>query len=244
MGAEWYVNVTGQIKGPFTSDQLKRFALQNSISPRTGVRKGTDGRWVQADRIKGLSFDKAAQGGEQTEDAVRTQVTPEAAVTGAEFTVLSPHRRITPRVIALGCLIVFALIGTAGAFQKAFFCGSMALLLGTFPRYRVNRQELQCEFVLMFCPVHTKSWPFNRFEAIETDLDFQLPFWTIIFFGWNWLMVKFLDFIVPWMGGSYMIWLRTWKRDRVLAWQGNGDTDFQSNLETLQRVTGLPIERR
>jgi len=239
----WYVKSEGQPKGPFTANQLKKLALQRSISPRTVVRKGAAGRWVQAGRVKGLFPQKAGPASDPTDGAAGTHQTAEASVNEMPA-VLSPNRRVVPRLIVIGCLIVFALVGAAGWLPTVFFCASVALLLSSFPRYRINRQELQREFVLLFFPVHIKRWSLRQFEAIETDLEFHLPFWTVIFFGWNWLIVRFLDFIVPWIGGSYIIWLRTWKRSRILAWQGNGEADFKANIETLQQMTGLPIERR
>jgi hypothetical protein len=30
---------------------------------------------------------------------------------------------------------------------------------------------------------------------------------------------------------------------RVLAWQGNGERNFRQNLDTLEEISGLPIER-
>lgn len=243
MGDPWYVNMEGQFKGPFTARQLKNLALQRSISPETCVRKGTDGRWVKAELVKGLFVQEPVPAADQPGDTSGT-----AAATSASDekspTVLSPDRRVAPRVLAIGFLVAFALIGRAGVLPTIFFCASVAMLLSSFPRYVIDRRELQREFVLLFYPVHIKRWPLRQFEAIETDLEFQLPFWTVIFFGWNWLIVRFLDFIVPWMGGSYIIWLRTFDRDRILAWQGNRESDFKTNLQTLEETTGLPVQRR
>ena len=119
----------------------------------------------------------------------------------------------------------------------------MALLLSSYPRNQISRDEFQREIAILFMPVHAKRWPLRRFRTIQTDLEFRLPLWTIIFFGFTWLMVRSLDLFMPWMGGSFIIRLRTWKKADIVAWQGNSESDFRANLQTLQAMTGLPVER-
>ena len=121
----------------------------------------------------------------------------------------------------------------------------MALLLGTFPKRRVTQRQLEREMIVMFKRAGVKRWPFRRFEAIETDIESRLPIWSAIFLGpLNWIMVRLLDYVVPWFGGTYKIWLRDWDRERTIAWQGNSEADFRANLEVLEEATGLPVQRR
>ncbi|OHB69160.1 MAG: hypothetical protein A2V70_21185 [Planctomycetes bacterium RBG_13_63_9] len=244
MGAEWYVDVKGRAKGPFTATQLRTLALENRISGETRVRQGADGRWVAASRVKGLfeAKDPQADGGAEHGEVAannRDQPSPET-----EPLALVPDRRVKPRLIVLACLVALALIATVGWPQKVFFCTSMVFLLGTFPRYCINGQRFEREFVFMFVRVQNKSWRLASFEAIETDLEFQLPAWTIIFLFLNWFLVRLLDYLVPWAGGKYRILLRDGEGERILAWQGNGEGSFRANLQALEDTTGLPVERR
>jgi hypothetical protein len=57
------------------------------------------------------------------------------------------------------------------------------------------------------------------------------------------LMVWLLDWLIPWAGGEYKLWLRMLAGHRVLAWQGNGESNFRQNLNILEDISGLPVVR-
>ncbi len=62
MTAEWYYkNPTSKEVGPFTAADLKRLASEGRISPSMMVRKGTEGQWVPASKVKGLVNGEAAK---------------------------------------------------------------------------------------------------------------------------------------------------------------------------------------
>ena len=52
--SEWYFREMGQAFGPFSASQLREKAAMGRIASDTPVRKGTDGKWVEASRVKGL----------------------------------------------------------------------------------------------------------------------------------------------------------------------------------------------
>ncbi|QEG33348.1 DUF4339 domain-containing protein [Bythopirellula goksoeyrii] len=60
MATEWYCRLMGSELGPFSSKQLLEMARQHQITPDDSVRKGADGTWVGAHRVKGLFEDPAA----------------------------------------------------------------------------------------------------------------------------------------------------------------------------------------
>jgi hypothetical protein len=57
VATEWFYQTMGDCVGPLTASQVREHAEAGRISLDTYVRKGRDGRWVLADRIKGL-FDQ------------------------------------------------------------------------------------------------------------------------------------------------------------------------------------------
>lgn len=59
MPAEWYCRVMGSELGPFTSAELLEMARNHRLSPEDSVRRGTDGSWISAYRVKGLFEDAA-----------------------------------------------------------------------------------------------------------------------------------------------------------------------------------------
>lgn len=55
MLAEWYYrNSASHAEEPVTAAHLKQLAQLGEIGPETEVRKGADGRWVAASKVKGL----------------------------------------------------------------------------------------------------------------------------------------------------------------------------------------------
>jgi WD40 repeat protein len=55
MAADWYYKTaTNREEGPFTPAGLKRLASERRIRPNTMVRKGMEGQWVPASKVKGL----------------------------------------------------------------------------------------------------------------------------------------------------------------------------------------------
>jgi general secretion pathway protein G len=52
--AEWHYRVTGRTFGPFSDQQLKERAASGEVTEDTEVRKGADGEWMPAWRVKGL----------------------------------------------------------------------------------------------------------------------------------------------------------------------------------------------
>ena len=49
-----YFQAAGQAFGPCTPTQLQRLAAEGTIKPSTLVRRGEDGEWVEAGKVKGL----------------------------------------------------------------------------------------------------------------------------------------------------------------------------------------------
>lgn len=165
---------------------------------------------------------------------------------------LVPYRRVRVRLVVLAALVVFILLGNPAWHTALVFAVSMALLLGTFPRTRFNETMLEREFLAMFIPVHAKQWQFDQFECILTGLEERSMFMDILFGGsfggclgalFMPVFERIFDSLMPWLGGDYKIWLQTHAGDRVLVWQGNGEHRFRTNLELLEKNTGLPVQR-
>lgn len=54
MAAEWFYRSSDQKSEPVDSRELRRLAETGIVRPDTLVRKGVDGRWVRAERVRGL----------------------------------------------------------------------------------------------------------------------------------------------------------------------------------------------
>jgi hypothetical protein len=99
-----------------------------------------------------------------------------------------------------------------------------------------------------FVRVRPSRTPLAGLSQIETDVEQRMGAaggcaLTLLVGLENVLMVWLLDWLIPWAGGDYKLWLRTLSGGRVLAWQGNGESNFRQNLEILEEVSGLPVTR-
>lgn len=61
--AQWYCRLMGDELGPLTSAQLLEMARSRKLTPEDYVRKGAEGAWVGAYRVKGLFDEDASASG-------------------------------------------------------------------------------------------------------------------------------------------------------------------------------------
>ena len=158
---------------------------------------------------------------------------------------LQPVRRWWLRLVLFLAIAAIPLFSQRTAwYKRVIFAASMALWIGSYPVARVRGDRFERGMFIMFLPVRTKRWSLDRFSGIlpesEPRDEFAFAWW--MFFGNWWVIWTVLDWMVPWSGGSYKLWLRAATGKRVLAWQGSSESQFRANLDLLQRRTSLSIE--
>jgi hypothetical protein len=166
----------------------------------------------------------------------------------APSTPLVPQPKIWLRLVILALFVALAWIGTTPWQSKLGFCVMVAGFLGTFPRPRISAKYYEREWFAIFVPLGRSRTRLTDLTQIETDLEKSIGMAggclvTVVFGIQTLLMVWLLDWLLPWAGGSYKLWLRTKSGRRILAWQGNGESNFQRNMEILQDTLGLPVTR-
>jgi len=162
----------------------------------------------------------------------------------SDTTILRPVRRWWLRFLIFAAFAVLPLVSRVAVHKKVIFAASLAAWVGSFPLARIRGEHFERVMFIVFLPARTKRWTLDRFVAIQPESVPQDEFagaWWMIFGNW-WILWQVLDWMIPWMGGSYKLWLRAGSGKRVLAWQGSRDTQFRENLDRLQRRTGLSIE--
>lgn len=53
---EWFVRIGEKTYGPHTAEKLREAARSGKLTPDNSVRKGLDGKWVTASKVRGLEF--------------------------------------------------------------------------------------------------------------------------------------------------------------------------------------------
>lgn len=81
--AQWYVKSGETTYGPFVDTKLKSLADQKKISPSTVVRRGADGNWIPAGRIKGLFQAASAPNTESAQEVIVAEVVTSVHATKA-----------------------------------------------------------------------------------------------------------------------------------------------------------------
>lgn len=123
MATQWFVLALNKEHGPFSSQQLKHLASLGDIRPDTSVKKGPDGKWVNAEKVQGL-FEP------------QVPPLPPAAQPTSPATTAEGKRRRNPLLFVL--LIA---IGVASGILLALFV-LVAMLLSLFvPRSSGPRED-------------------------------------------------------------------------------------------------------
>jgi hypothetical protein len=76
---EWYVRIDDRELGPISATQLQQLAQAGSLHPDDLVRKGRAGDWIQAERLRGLTF-AATQAADSNQTATATPDVPRSSV--------------------------------------------------------------------------------------------------------------------------------------------------------------------
>ena len=99
--SQFFVNVMGEVSGPFTASQIRDLAASGRLFPDSFVRKGINGKWRGADRVKGLRFSN------QQNATKKPNVE-----TGREPTNSRPkHRLLIYSLLVIGLIITISCIG-------------------------------------------------------------------------------------------------------------------------------------
>lgn len=158
---------------------------------------------------------------------------------------LVPIPRVSLRWILFAVLALFALFSNTPWLMKPLALIVPAFITGTYRESRIRNGRFQTRMVYFFVPGRRRSWKLERFVAVETELEQHAGCLTILFFGpFFWFLTYVVDWLLPWLGGDFILWLHTAKGKRILAWQGSSDENFQENLNTLVSVTGAEVIRK
>lgn len=54
MAIQWFYRIGNEVFGPVSPNEIREKAAIGEILPNTPIRKGPDGRWVRAEKVRGL----------------------------------------------------------------------------------------------------------------------------------------------------------------------------------------------
>lgn len=159
---------------------------------------------------------------------------------------MGPLPNWTRRWIVFGVLSLPALIApTIPWYLKPIAVATMAALIGSCRVSRIEGTELVTQLFVAFRPLKPQRCKLSVIVLVEAEnrKDVGAADW-LLFMGFNWFMDRIMQWIWPWMAGELELWVVTARDRKMLAWRGNGDTDFQANLAALLSATGANVRRQ
>jgi hypothetical protein len=157
---------------------------------------------------------------------------------------LRPLPRFGWRSALFALLILPVVLSSGGLTGKVVSAVVAAVVTGTYRESRIRGQRFESRMVICFLPLRFRRWKLQQIVEIATDVEGRMGCgWVLVFGPFLWLMWRLCDWLLPWIGGEYAIWLVLANGKRILAWQGNSDDNFQWNLELLERLARAPVVR-
>ncbi len=156
---------------------------------------------------------------------------------------LLPLPRVKIRWILFVLLLLPALMSSTAWYEKLFPALLVASVVGTYRQSRICGDRFESRMILLFWPLRVRKWKLDRVVVIETEMASRGGMGAGLLIAPLWIFGRICDWLLPWLGGDIKLWLRSAKGKRVLAWQGNSDEHYQTNLEILQTATGADVQR-
>ena len=159
---------------------------------------------------------------------------------------LGPLPNWTKRWVVFGVLILPALFAPGISWiGKLLSVAMVAVLVGSARDARLVGTELLTQLFVAFVPCQPQRCKLKFIVEIEAENRKGIGAVDWIFFlGFNWFMDRIMQWIWPWMAGELELWVVTARDKKMLAWRGNGETDFQANLAALTSATGATVKRQ
>lgn len=157
---------------------------------------------------------------------------------------LKPHPRVGLRVGLLALFLLPLLISSLNWPTKGGAIFFWTLLFGSCRLAWLRDDRFEQQLVIGFVPLKVQKYRLKRIDAIGIDTEEPVGCLWILILGVAMVLTFWVfDWLFPWVGGRYRIWLLTQSEKRILAWQGNSEETLHETLAQFEAATGLKFER-
>lgn len=150
------------------------------------------------------------------------------------------------------------------AFRKALVCGWSAFLivspwspsfkldcclvslviLGTFRTTTASRQRITWTYRFGFLPFYTRRLALRDQSCVATGWEERSGLAEAALLGlWSTVLAPLADWLCPWRGGPYRLWVMGSDGKQTLVWRGRVERTYHRNHRLLIDATGLPSRR-
>lgn len=157
---------------------------------------------------------------------------------------LKPHPRVGLRLGILAVFLLPLILSTVAFPAKVFALVFWTLLIGSYRQAWLREDRFEQQHFLGFVPLKVYKWRLKKLEALGLDTEEPVGCLWVFIIGVGMVLTFWVfDWLFPWMGGRYRIWLLTQSEQRILAWQGNHEETLKETLAQFEQVTGLKCQR-
>ncbi|MDB5336253.1 MAG: hypothetical protein JWN70_1872 [Planctomycetaceae bacterium] len=118
------------------------------------------------------------------------------------------------------------------------------IVLGTFRTITVSNQQITWKYRFGFLPFYTSQLNLKDQTSIVTGWEERSGLGEALLLGlWGACVAPLADWLCPWRGGPYRLWVKSTQGVRTLIWRGRVERSFHRNHKLLGQATGLPSQR-
>ncbi len=123
-------------------------------------------------------------------------------------------------------------------------CLISLVLLGTFRTTTVSARRITWKYRFGFLPFYTRHLALQDHCQIVTGWEERSGLGEALLLGlWAACVAPLADWLCPWPGGQYRLWVKTPHGKRILVWRGRVGRSYYRNHKLLGQATGLPSFR-
>jgi hypothetical protein len=128
--------------------------------------------------------------------------------------------------------------------SKLVACLFAVIALGTYRETFISKSRVTWKLYLSFVKVGTWVCPLENAQKVCSEWEEQGGMIEALLLGlWALLLAPLMDWLCPWRGGVFKLWIQGQQGMKILVWRGRSVRAFHSNHRLLQTVTALPGPR-
>ena len=157
---------------------------------------------------------------------------------------LKPPPRTGLRAGILAVFLLPLLLSSVGWPLKAGALLFWTALIGSYRVSWLREDRFEQQYFIAFVPIKPQKYRLRKIEAVGIDIEEQAGVSWVLLIGLQMLLTMWVfDWLFPWMGGRFRVWLLLQSKKRVLAWQGSCQDTLNETVARLEEATNLKSER-
>ncbi len=138
----------------------------------------------------------------------------------------------------------YLLISPWSSAVRLDYCLFSVLFLGTFRTITVSNRQIIWNYRIAFVPFYSSQLGLKDQTSIVTGWEERSGLGEALLLGlWGACVAPLADWLCPWRGGPYRLWVKNTQGNRTLVWRGRVERSFHRNHKLLTQATGLPSQR-